>query len=121
MKSRKAGNVQALHEGELRRGDEKGHRPDHQGREAEDGARERASREAPPWLPERGGQPAHLVGKIAVEGRRERYLDRAETRKLWETLDGEPPTTAAVFRMAFLTAQRVGSVMSMALGGRGQH
>ena len=57
--------------------------------------------------------PAHLVGKVAAEGARDRYLERDEIKKFWRTLDGESPTTAAVFRMALLTAQRIGNVMSM--------
>lgn len=47
------------------------------------------------------------------EGSRARYLDRDEIRRVWLSLEVENPVTRGVFRLALLTAQRIGSVCSM--------
>lgn len=57
--------------------------------------------------------PAHLMDPPRPEGPRERYLDRDEIKKLWRTLEGENEITAGAFKLALLTAQRIGSVCSM--------
>ena len=56
---------------------------------------------------------ALLKPRGAQSPSRRRFLGRDEIRTLWKTLDREPPVTAAAFRIVFLTAQRVGNVMSM--------
>ena len=57
--------------------------------------------------------PAHLVEPPGVEGGRDRYLGRGEFPALWTATQPENPLTRAAFRLAFLTAQRIGSVLAL--------
>lgn len=57
--------------------------------------------------------PAHLVEPPAPETPRDRYLTRDELKAIWRATEEENPMTRALFRLAFLTAQRVGSVLRM--------
>ena len=51
--------------------------------------------------------------KPLPEGRRDRYLSREEIALLWRATAAEPPVSRAVFRLALLTAQRIGSVLRL--------
>ena len=58
--------------------------------------------------------PAHLVAPPGPEGSRDRYLRMSELRVVWSSVMEERDlATRAVFRLALLTAQRIGSVSSM--------
>lgn len=57
--------------------------------------------------------PAHLVEAPGDEDRRLRYLKAPELRAVWKALETETPTTRGAFRLAMLTAQRIGSIASM--------
>ena len=57
--------------------------------------------------------PAHLVEPPGVEGGRDRYLGREEFPALWKATQPENPLTRAAFRLTFLTAQRIGSILAM--------
>ena len=57
--------------------------------------------------------PAHLVEPPGVEGGRDRYLGRDEFPALWKATQPENPLTRAAFRLTYLTAQRIGSVLAM--------
>ena len=61
--------------------------------------------------------PAHLVEPPSVEGSRNRYLKEKELRVIWTATESEGPLTRAAFRLTFLTAQRVGSVLAMRWDG----
>jgi integrase len=65
--------------------------------------------------------PAHLVSKPAPEGGREVVLHRDELGRLWKEIEREKDTTANIFKLALLTAQRIGSVCSMAWGDLEDH
>lgn len=64
-------------------------------------------------FPDLESNPAHLVVPPAPETPRDRYLTRDELKAVWRATEGENPITRAIFRLAFLTAQRVGSVLRM--------
>lgn len=57
--------------------------------------------------------PAHLVQPPTDESGRDRFLELDEIRKVWTALDGENPSTRAIFRLALLTGQRIGAVRAM--------
>ena len=57
--------------------------------------------------------PAQLVDPPAPEEARGRFLDRKELKVVWATLADEPPVPRSLFRLALLTAQRIGSVRAM--------
>jgi len=57
--------------------------------------------------------PAHMMEPPGEEGRRRRYLDREEIGVVWRALEEENPHTGAVFRLALLTAQRIGAVCAI--------
>jgi len=57
--------------------------------------------------------PAHLVEPPGQEGRRERYLDAPEIRKVWHVLETETAIARGAFRLALLTGQRIGSVCAL--------
>lgn len=57
--------------------------------------------------------PAHRVKPPREEGGRDRYLDKGEIKVVWRALDAERPITRAVFRLALLTAQRIGNVCAL--------
>jgi integrase len=57
--------------------------------------------------------PAHMMQPPGRETRRRRYLSRDEIRTVWRALEPENLHTGAVFRLALLTAQRIGSVAAM--------
>lgn len=61
--------------------------------------------------------PAHLVEAPGVEEGRDRHLTRDEIRAVWEATREESPLTRAIFRLALLTAQRIGSVCAMRWDG----
>ena len=52
--------------------------------------------------------------KNLEEGRRSRFLNRDEIKVVCNTLEAESPTTEGVFRLAMLTAQRIGSMCARA-------
>mgnify|MGYP001163395440 CR=1 FL=1 len=54
-----------------------------------------------------------MVDPPAVEQGRDRYLTREEIRAIWRALEDEPPVVRGVFRLALLTAQRIGSVCAL--------
>lgn len=56
--------------------------------------------------------PAHMV-EPKDEGRRRRYLDRDEIGAVWRSIGHENPLMGGVFKLALLTAARIGSVCSM--------
>jgi integrase len=57
--------------------------------------------------------PAHMVAPPGEESGRDRYLTAAEIRKVWQATEHEPLWSRAVVRLAFLTAQRVGSILAL--------
>lgn len=57
--------------------------------------------------------PAHLVDPPGDEAGRDRYLTRDEIKVVWNALAWEAPLARAIFRLALLTAQRIGSVCAM--------
>lgn len=57
--------------------------------------------------------PAHLVEPPGVEKGRDRYLTRDELPAVWKATEPEALLTRAAFRLAFLTAQRIGSILAM--------
>ena len=57
--------------------------------------------------------PCRGITKPAKENRRDRVLRDEEIRAVWGALGGEPPLTAAVYKLRLITAQRGGEVMSM--------
>jgi integrase len=57
--------------------------------------------------------PAIGIRKPAPEVRRERLLSDDEIRAIWTALDTVSQLTADVLRFQFLTAQRIGEVMSL--------
>ena len=61
--------------------------------------------------------PAHLVEPPGEEEGRDRFLEPEEIRKLWKSTDRERPATRAAFRLALLTAQRMGAVCRMRWDG----
>lgn len=56
--------------------------------------------------------PAHRL-KPLTEAGRDRYLTRDEIRAVWKALEWEPPLIRVLFRVALLTAQRIGSVCAL--------
>lgn len=60
--------------------------------------------------------PAHLVQPPTQEMPRERLLELHELRAVWTATEPENPLTRAAFRLALLTAQRMGSVLSLRWG-----
>lgn len=59
------------------------------------------------------GNPAAMMELPGKEGRRRRFLSRKEIRAVWKALEPEAPHTRAVFRLALLTAQRIGAVCAL--------
>lgn len=57
--------------------------------------------------------PAHLVEPPGQEKGRDRYLDPDELRAVWKATEDETPGTRGSFRLAFLTGQRIGSILAM--------
>jgi integrase len=57
--------------------------------------------------------PAHMVEPPGAERGRDRYLLQDEIRTLWKVTEAETPGTKWAFRLALLTAQRIGSVVAM--------
>lgn len=57
--------------------------------------------------------PAHMMQLPGQETRRRRFLSVAEIRTVWRALEPENLHTQAVFRLAMLTGQRIGSVCAM--------
>ncbi len=57
--------------------------------------------------------PAHMVQPPAAERARERYLSAKELKKVWAATEREPLHVRAAVRLAFLTAQRIGSILAM--------
>lgn len=57
--------------------------------------------------------PAHRVKKPGQESARRRFLDRDEIRAVWKATEAERPIPRAIFRLALLTAQRIGSVCAL--------
>ena len=64
-------------------------------------------------FPSLEANPAHLVEPPGEEEGRDRFLDREEIRAVWQATERERPGTRAVFRLALLTAQRIGAVCRM--------
>ncbi len=58
--------------------------------------------------------PCHGIERPAPERQRDRVLTPNEIRVLWQALDGVDMTTAALYRLHLLTAQRGGELRSMA-------
>jgi integrase len=58
--------------------------------------------------------PCHGIERPAPEHQRDRVLTANEVRRLWRALDQEDVTTAALYRLHLLTAQRGGELRSMA-------
>ncbi len=58
--------------------------------------------------------PCHGIERPAAEHQRDRVLTSEEIRRIWRALDEEDATTAALFRLYLLTAQRGGELRSMA-------
>ena len=56
--------------------------------------------------------PAHRIEKVEESGR-DRSLSPAEIGVVWKATEPEPPETRALFRLALLTAARIGSVCRM--------
>ena len=61
--------------------------------------------------------PAHLVEPPAAEVGRNRYLTREEIRAVWKATSEENLAARGVFRLALLTAQRIGSVCALRWDG----
>ena len=59
------------------------------------------------------GNPAADMTRPAYEPPRERLLTRTELGQVWAATEPESPLTRGVFRLAILTAQRVGAIRSM--------
>lgn len=59
------------------------------------------------------GNPAHLVEPPGEEEGRDRYLTRDEMKAVWKALDHEAPVWQGIFRLALLTAQRIGSICAL--------
>ncbi len=57
--------------------------------------------------------PAHLVERPGLEEGRDRFLEPPEIKAMWGATENEHPLTRGIFRLALLTAQRIGSVRSM--------
>jgi len=57
--------------------------------------------------------PAHGIDNPGQERRRDRVLSETEFRAVWTALDSLPKRTAAIFRLALLTAQRKGEIVGM--------
>lgn len=57
--------------------------------------------------------PAHMMPPPGEESSRTRFLTREEIRAVWKALDPESEHTAALFRLALLTAQRMGAVAAL--------
>ncbi|MBF6570426.1 MAG: tyrosine-type recombinase/integrase [Candidatus Binataceae bacterium] len=57
--------------------------------------------------------PARLVKKPGKEHQRDRVLQPAEIRAIWESIDAESADTAALFKLLLLTGQRPGEVRDM--------
>lgn len=57
--------------------------------------------------------PAHMMDPPAEEDGRDRYLDRSEIGKVWAALEWESPVMKALFRLALLTGQRMGSCCAL--------
>jgi integrase len=58
--------------------------------------------------------PAHLVEPPTEEAGRDRFLDRSEFPAAWDAIGAERDLqTRVAFRVALLTAQRIGSVQAM--------
>ena len=64
-------------------------------------------------FPNLEANPAHLVEPPGVEGGRDRYLNRKEIKIIWKALDEETPGVKGAFRLAMLTAQRIGAILAM--------
>jgi len=57
--------------------------------------------------------PAHMVEAPGVEEGRDRYLGLEELPHVWAAMGEENPLTLGAYRLALLTAQRIGSVAAM--------
>jgi integrase len=57
--------------------------------------------------------PCHGIERPAPEQQRDRVLRTEELRRLWKAIEGEDSTTAALFKLLLLTAQRSGEVRPM--------
>lgn len=57
--------------------------------------------------------PAHLVEPPGEENSRDRYLTREEIKAVWKALEEETPLTRTAFKLALLTAQRIGAICAM--------
>jgi integrase len=57
--------------------------------------------------------PCRGMDRPAPESQRERVLDAAEIRQVWQALDAEDVYSATIFRLLLLTAQRGGEVRTM--------
>lgn len=57
--------------------------------------------------------PAHLVEPPGEEGSRDRYLTREEIKAVWRSIEQENPLTRTAFKIALLTAQRIGAICAM--------
>ena len=57
--------------------------------------------------------PAHLVQPPGMEEGRERFLEPAEIKAVWTATEEESPLIRGIFRLALLTAQRIGSVTAL--------
>ena len=58
--------------------------------------------------------PCHGIERPGAEHQRDRVLTASELRRLWHALDEADATTAALYRLHLLTAQRGGELRSMA-------
>lgn len=57
--------------------------------------------------------PAAMMDLPGEEKRRRRFLDRSEIAAVWKATEPENPYTGGVFRLALLTAQRIGAVCAL--------
>jgi integrase len=60
--------------------------------------------------------PCQRIVKPGAERERARALTADEIRKVWTSLDKEPPDEAAVLRLQLLTGQRIGEVRQIQVG-----
>ena len=59
------------------------------------------------------GNPAYRMQLPWKQGTRDRYLTRRELKTVWQALDKETPGVKGSFRLAMLSAQRMGSITTM--------
>lgn len=57
--------------------------------------------------------PAHLIQPPGLEEGRERFLEPPEIKAVWTATEEESPLIRGIFRLALLTAQRIGSVTAL--------